>query len=139
RQRVAVLPEVARELLGIAAVVGRVVEPALLTAVAVQPEGEGLAALDAAGRAHLLVEQDHAYQFAHDVIREVIEDHLGVARRQALHRRVAEALEQQPGKPAPERLAYHYTRSDRPDKAVPYLERAGDRARDHYAHVAAAG
>jgi hypothetical protein len=64
--------------LGVAAVDGRTVPPAVLVAAG-QAEREALAALDAACRARLLVLQGaDGYQFAHDVIREVIEADLGV-------------------------------------------------------------
>jgi tetratricopeptide (TPR) repeat protein len=138
RQRLAALPEAARAVLGVAAVVGRVVPPALLTAVADRAEQDVLAALEAACRARLLVETgDEAYQFAHDVIREVVEAEVGLARRMQLHRRVAQALEQRPGEPPVELLAYHYERSGEQDKAALYLERAGARAQAQYAHAAA--
>ena len=103
------------------------------------PEHEVLAALDVAGRARLLVEEERAYHFAHDVIREVVEADVGAARRTLLHRRAAEVLEQGPGAPPVELLAYHYSRSTAQDKAVLYLEQAGDRATAQAAHAAADG
>src|SRR5437764_15303852 len=140
RQRVAGLSAAAQEVLGVAAVVGRVVAPALLMAVAAQPEPEVLAALDAADRAGLLEEAGAAgYQFAHDVIREVVEADLGAARRAVLHRRIAEALEHGPGEPPVDQLAYHYSRSEAQEKALLYLEQAGDRAAAQHAHAAAEG
>lgn len=75
-----------------------------------------------------------SYQFAHDLIREVIEADLGAARRAMLHRRAAEALEQAPGEPPVEQLAYHYSHSDEQDKAALYEEQAGDRASSLYAN-----
>jgi predicted ATPase len=129
RQRVALLPERAGQLLGVAAIVGRRVPHALLLAVAGQPEDAVLAGLEAACRARLLLEEgDDGYTFAHDVIREVVEADVGAARRALLHRRVAEALEGDSGGASPELLAYHYARGGVPDKAVVYLELAGDRA-----------
>jgi len=135
RQRVALLPEAAREILGAAAVIGRRAPRALLAAALARPKEELLGGLEAAGRARLLMEEgDEAHAFAHDVIREVVEGDLGAARRAALHRRVAEALEGAPvGAPA-EVLAYHHARGGTPDKALPYLEQAGDHARDQRAH-----
>jgi predicted ATPase len=139
RQRVAVLPAAARELLCVAAVAGRVVPRAVLVSVATRPEEEVLGALEAAGRAQLLEEEvGDAYRFAHDVIQEVIEADLSAARRAVLHRRVAEALEAWPGVPPVERLADHYARAGVPDKAVLYLERAGDKARAQFAPASAA-
>ncbi|HVA92203.1 MAG TPA: tetratricopeptide repeat protein, partial [Chloroflexota bacterium] len=73
------------------------------------------------------------YRFAHDVIREVVEEDLGAARRASLHRRVAEVLEGESGHRSVEALAYHFARSDAWSKAVFYLEQAGDRAAAQYA------
>jgi tetratricopeptide (TPR) repeat protein len=134
RQRVAALPAAAQELLGVAAVAGRVTPRAVLIAVATRPEEEVLGALEAACRAQLLEEEGaETYRFAHDVIREVIEADLSAARRAALHRRVAEALEAGPGISPVELLADHYARAGVPEKAVFYLERAGDKARAQFA------
>jgi tetratricopeptide (TPR) repeat protein len=137
RQRVAALPAPAQAILGAAAVIGRVVSPVLLTAVADQPQSEVLATLSAACRARLLEEGERTYQFAHDVIREVVEAGLGAALRLVLHRKVAEALENGSVDPPLEPLAYHYARSDAPERAILYLERAGDHAQAQHAHAAA--
>src|SRR5262249_45303380 len=139
RHRVAALAPPSGTVLGAAAVAGRAVAPAVLRAVVGEVNEEGLlAALDAACAARLLGEGGvGGYQFAHDVIREVVETDLGAARRAVLHRRVAQALEAQPGAAPPERVAYHYARSDARDKAALYLERAGDQAREQYANSAA--
>jgi tetratricopeptide (TPR) repeat protein len=137
RQRVAALPEPARHALGVAAVLGREVDPAILTAVVEHGEQVVLDALDAASHARLLVEEHDRYLFAHDVIREVVEADLGMARRKFLHRRIAEVLERQPDERPVELLAFHYERGGAQDKAVLYLEQAGDRAQAQYAHAAA--
>jgi len=138
RQRLAALPLPAREVLALAAVVGRVVPRATLIELATRSEDEVLAAFDATCQARLLEEAgEDAYRFSHDVIREVIEADLGAARRAALHRRVAEALERAPGEPAVELLAYHYARSGEQDVAIRYLEQAGDRAGERCANAAA--
>jgi tetratricopeptide (TPR) repeat protein/transcriptional regulator with XRE-family HTH domain len=141
RQRVAALSPIAQEVLAVAAVIGRVVSLPVLAAVAAQAELEMAAALDAAYRARLLDEVQTlgagAYQFVHDIVREVIEADLGAARRILLHRRVADVLEQQAGEPPVERLAYHYARSTEQGKAALYLEQAGDKARAQYARAAA--
>ncbi|HZS92214.1 MAG TPA: AAA family ATPase [Chloroflexota bacterium] len=140
RHRVAALPAEVREVLGLAAVIGRVVPHDLLVAAAAQPEAEVLAALDVAHRARLLGQDEpQTYRFTHDVIREVVEADLSPARRLALHRRTAEALERAPGEPAPELLALHYSRGNVPEKAAVYLELAGDRAWAQHANAAAQG
>jgi tetratricopeptide (TPR) repeat protein/transcriptional regulator with XRE-family HTH domain len=137
-QRVRALPEVSREVLGVAAVIGRVAPRPLLAAVVAQPENALVAALDAACRARLLEEHgDDAYRFVHDMIRETVEADLGAARRAMLHRQVAGALERRPGSPPAESLAYHYGCTDEHLKAGCWLERAGDEAAAGFANVSA--
>jgi tetratricopeptide (TPR) repeat protein/transcriptional regulator with XRE-family HTH domain len=138
QRRMRALPEAGQALLAAAAVAGRVTPRSLLLAVLARPESEVIEALEQACRAGLLEEVgDDAYGFVHDVIREVAGSDLGQARRAFLHRRTAEALEGRPGAAPAEMLAYHYGRSDVPDRALPYWEQAGDAARDQAAHGAA--
>ncbi|GAC1649801.1 MAG: hypothetical protein NVS4B8_23570 [Herpetosiphon sp.] len=138
RQRIAMLPEIAHDLLGTAAVIGRVVSPKQLIAVVERPESDVMIGCEVLTRAHLLQERNRAdYQFAHDVIREVVEADLGPARRAILHRRVAQMLEQQGGELPVELLAYHYLRSTESAKAISFLEQAGDRAFARSAYRAA--
>jgi tetratricopeptide (TPR) repeat protein/transcriptional regulator with XRE-family HTH domain len=144
RQRVAALPAGAQEMLGVAAVVGRVVPRWLLATVLARPEDEVLAALDAACATQLLRETGiDTYEFLHDVIREVVEADLGATRRAVLHRRVAEALEGGAGAAAPHRepplelLAFHYTQAEAWPKALGYLMQAGDKAAASHALQAA--
>jgi tetratricopeptide (TPR) repeat protein/transcriptional regulator with XRE-family HTH domain len=141
-QRVVALPEAAQQVLRLAAVAGSRVLRGLLMAVAPRiqlAEEVVLEALEGCGRARLLMEADgDAYQFTHDLIREVLLADLGTARRALLHRRVAETLEQGTGTPPIEALAYHYMQSGEGDKVIPYLERAGDAAWARYAHAEAA-
>ena len=73
----------------------------------------------------------------------MVEADLGAGRRAILHGRVAVALEAassgcDDAHCPVEALAYHYGRSDAPDKALVYLEAAGDRARAQAALAAAA-
>ena len=137
RQRVAVLPEPAQYLLGAAAVAGREIAYSLLIALAAPLEWgqrDILAAVDLICHARLLLEQDEeSYSFAHDLIREVVMADLSAVRRAMLHQQVAEALERAADEPPIERLAYHFRQAGLLEKAVVYLERAGDRARAMYA------
>ena len=137
QQRVAALPPAARELLGAAAVIGRNVSGTFLQALDLQSEREALAALEAACQARLLAEQEEGYQFPHDLIREAILADLSTARRRLLHRLVAQALEEWPGEPPVERLAYHWISAGEREKAVLYLEQAGDHAQARYAFTEA--
>ena len=128
RQRLAALPEAAREMLGAASVAGRVTGRAVLIAITGRAPGAALAALDAACQARLLEEEGPAaYRFPHDIVREVVEGGLSNAQRAALHQRVAEVLEATPGTSL-EALAFHYARSDAADKAILYLGRAAEGA-----------
>jgi transcriptional regulator with XRE-family HTH domain/tetratricopeptide (TPR) repeat protein len=134
RQRVAILPEAAQELLGFAAIVGRVIPLEILVAASTHPEQELLAALDAACQARLLVEEANGYLFAHDLIREVIETSLSAVRRRSLHRQAALAWEQVSKAPAPEVLAYHYAQAGDLTVALDHLMQAAERARAAGAH-----
>lgn len=143
QQRVAALPREAQDLLNTAAVVGGTIPRALLVAHATSAgmnEQEALNALEAAGRTRLLVEDGASgYVFAHDLIREVIVARLGAARRAALHRQVAEALERDPGNAPVEQLAYHFAQAGEHEKAFRYLEQVGDRALALFAYGEAEG
>ncbi len=141
RQRVAILGEPTPDLLAAAAIVGRRIPRRTLIGLADRlgwQQHALLAAVDAACRARLLVEENEdTYLFAHDLIREVVAADLSAARRAALHLHVAEVLEGEPGEPPIEALAYHFTRADAAEKAVAYLERAGDRALGMHANAEA--
>jgi tetratricopeptide (TPR) repeat protein/transcriptional regulator with XRE-family HTH domain len=140
RQRVAALPTAAQEALGAAAITaGRMVNVLVLAAVLGQSEHAVVAALETAWRARLLDDAASGYRIAHDLIREVLEADLGPARRAMLHRQTAEMIEGQPGVTPAEVLAYHYGRSDVPDRAVRYLEQAGDQAQAKHGWAAAEG
>jgi predicted ATPase len=86
-------------------------------------------ALDAVCQAHLLVEMDgNTYQFAHDLVHDVVAANLSTVRRKLLHRRIAEVLERHLGETSVEILAYHFNLAGDQQKTVAYLEQAGDRA-----------
>lgn len=136
-QRIIALSENAQQVLRLAAVIGQRVPRSLLATLATRSglHEEGiLEALEECERGRLLAEADsETYQLTHNLIREALLADLGLARRTLLHRRVAEALEEGTGVSSIEALAYHYARSGVVDKAVHYLEQAGDAARARYA------
>jgi tetratricopeptide (TPR) repeat protein len=134
RQRVAALPEAAQELLGVAAVVGRIIPVEALMTAATRSEREVLVAVEAACQARLLIEEAGTYQFAHDLIREVVESDLSAVRRRSHHRQVAASWEQGPKVPPPEVLAYHYAQAGELAVALGYLMRAAERAQQAGAH-----
>jgi tetratricopeptide (TPR) repeat protein len=143
RQRVGMMPSEARDVLAMAAIVGRSVARRLLFKVAGalgQEHQTVIETLETVGQARLLVESgSERYRFPHDLIREVVWTDLSTARRASLHQRVAEALEQEPGEPPMELLAYHYSHAENVDKAIYYLEQAAEHAQNRYACTEAEG
>ena len=80
---------------------------------------------------------DRTFVFKHALTREVAYDSMLRARRRDLHGRVGAVLEHSQGGQRfdhCELLAYHYSRSEDPVRAIPYLTAAGDRAKDRYAN-----
>ena len=137
-QRVAALPDPAKELLSVAAVAGRVVPHALLAQVAGTDDEQVLQAVETALDARLLAEDGpDGYRFTHDLIRETVENGLSAARRRRLHHRIGQALKHQPGASA-ESLAFHFSQSGEDRMAAGYLELAGDQAQQRVAYAAAA-
>lgn len=132
------LPPVAQTVLSVAAVHGRETPLPLLASACELTEQQVVEAVEAAYGARLLIESEGgACLFAHDLIREVVLSKLSAARVRMLHRRVAEALEADPRGTQAEPLAFHYGRSAESDRAILYLERAGDQARALRANAAA--
>jgi class 3 adenylate cyclase/tetratricopeptide (TPR) repeat protein len=79
---------------------------------------------------------ERSFAFKHALTREVAYDSMLQARRRLLHGRVGAALEQSEDSRFEqcELLAYHYSHSPEPQRAIPYLATSGDRARDRYAN-----
>jgi ABC-type oligopeptide transport system substrate-binding subunit/class 3 adenylate cyclase len=77
------------------------------------------------------------YIFKHDLTREAAYNGLLRKQRRAFHRQVAEAMERLFPERAEEQLgllAHHWERSGDAQEATEYLLRAGDQARNAYAH-----
>jgi class 3 adenylate cyclase/tetratricopeptide (TPR) repeat protein len=126
----------AREVAQIGAVLGREFSYALLSAVATAAEiGYGNAALQTAldrlTEADLLfvegVAPEATYRFKHALIQDAAYDSLLKSRRQALHRRAAEALLTAPD-PQPELVAHHFSEAGETEPAIEWWGKAGDAA-----------
>ena len=145
RQRLALLPEAAQDLVNILAVSGREAAISVLLTVATRSglhQAEMLEALELAGQAGLLVEAEggESYAFAHDLIREVAMADLGAARRATLHSWVGQAiLQTTPAgrEPPAAELAWHFARSGKPARALSYAIQAGEQAEAVFAHTEA--
>ena len=141
-RRLSRLADSTNRVLAIGAVVGLEFEPAVVERVAGVEEEEFLAALDEATHSRLLEEVPGArYRFAHALVRATLYEELTAARRVALHRRVAGAIESLHGHALDDHLpalAHHWARASAPaadaDRAIDYATRAGDRALAQLAH-----
>jgi class 3 adenylate cyclase len=143
--RVGRLGDEAREVLTLAAVIGRSFELELLVQLTDTTESDLLDRLEAAVAASLVdesTEQVGRFRFLHSLINQTLYEGLGATRRSSMHHRVALALEElygpDPGEHDAE-LALHWRLAaiDR-SKAAHYSARAGQRALDSLAPAEAA-
>jgi DNA-binding SARP family transcriptional activator len=137
--RLAQLSGPARELVGLAATIGREFTSDLLAAAS-EVGGDALVrALDELWRRRIIRDRGaESYDFSHGKIREVSYAALSPARRRRDHLRVATALERLHARdPAAvaARLASHYDRAGAAREAVPWYLRAATAAQAMYANV----
>jgi class 3 adenylate cyclase len=118
-----------RGLLQAAAVIGRRFDPQLLALVA-KVDGNADARLVAMQALDLvrLEGKFGDYAFKHALVRDAVYQSLLTGTRAALHLKIAEEIERGSGNriaEVVETLAYHYSQTDRADKAFAYLAQAG--------------
>ncbi len=122
-----VAPDVGR-LLQLAAVHGRELDIAVLTALAESPETVNRL-LGAAIENNIITVAENQYRFAHDKIREGVLDAVGAPQRAAMHERLAGAIESVHADTLPEwaiALAYHWREAGtNRDKEAAYAAAAG--------------
>ncbi len=124
----------AREVAQVGAVLGRDFTYLLLRAVAEADEPTLQASLDRLADADLLfvggAPPQANYRFKHALIQDAAYDSLLKSRRQALHRRAAELLRNDPERAAaqPEVIAHHFTQAGLDDLAIEWWGKAGDQA-----------
>ncbi len=130
-----------KEILACAALVGEEFEFEVLRRVQDRSQQEILSAVDAAVKARLLRESfeggEERYHFMHSLMTDVLYAGIGKVRRRLLHGQVGEALEdfyagrleQLNG-----RLAYHFERGEKWEKALRYALQSARQARDDYAN-----
>ena len=120
----------AREVAQIGAVLGRDFVYVLLRNVAEIEEPALQASLDRLADADLLFVEgappEANYRFKHALIQDAAYESLLKNRRQALHRRAAEALRDANGEP--EAIAHHFTEAGLDDVAIEWWGKAGDQA-----------
>jgi class 3 adenylate cyclase/tetratricopeptide (TPR) repeat protein len=137
------IPEV-KEVAQIAASIGREFDYPLLAAVVDRTEPDLRSALDQLTGSELIFRRgrppDARYIFKHALVQDAAYQSLLKGRRQQLHARIAEILEQRfpdTVEAEPELLASHYTAAGLTEVGVRYWERAGARATERSAFVEA--
>jgi predicted ATPase/class 3 adenylate cyclase/Tfp pilus assembly protein PilF len=133
RSRIDALPAELKQLVQSAVVIGSPFEVDLLRETCGQPNiMMNLNRLHSRLIAHPRIEGEQ-WEFNHSLIETVTYNGLLRVQRRAYHQRVAEALEARGSAggeiESAERLAYHFSRAGRDDRALPYLVIAGEQAR----------
>jgi DNA-binding CsgD family transcriptional regulator/tetratricopeptide (TPR) repeat protein len=141
QQRLDRVSDPARQVAILAAVAGRRFDFALLQRITQQDEPELLTLMKELIAAHLVVEEsEERFAFRHALTREAIYRQFLLRERKALHRTMAETVEQLFA-PTVEahlaELAYHFYEAGVWEEALSYAQRAGDRAQALYAPRAA--
>ena len=127
-RRLGPLTEEQRLILVHAAVIGRHFEPHLLAATVAKPVEVVMEALRRGRDTQLITEnRNGTYSFRHALVQEILCHELLVSEIQAVHAKIARALEKtaEPATRAVE-LAHHFWEAKDIAKATKYCERAGD-------------
>lgn len=126
--RIDALPERAKRLLEISAVIGRPFSESFLARLA-EVDGEVVReALECLRERSLMVPRGAELDFSHVLHREVAYEQMLLARRCSLHRRCAALIEEQPwadGAEGAAEIGRHYDQADEPRLAARALARAG--------------
>lgn len=134
--RLAQLSEPARDLVGVAATIGREFTTDVLAAASGAASATLVAALDELWRRRVIQERvPDGYDFTHDKLREVALAALSPAARRSHHLHVARALEQQPAGAVAGQLAAHLEAAGAVDEAISWYLTAADAAQLRYAHA----
>ncbi len=138
RRRSERLSEPARRALMLAAVIGRRYDFALLRELTEMNVYELVNSMKELLAAQLVVEESaERFSFRHALTHEAVYASILRRERQALHQRVAETLERiyaEAHEAHVSELAYHFYAAGMWTKALPYSQRAGEKAQALYAH-----
>lgn len=138
--RLAQVGETERQILQTGAAIGHNFDPMLVQAGSGRSDEETVTALETLAARGLLVEHSvrsqAAYDFSHDKLRTLVYEEMGLARRRLLHRRLADILAMQRGTTTAvsAQIATHYQLAGMEAEAAAYFVRAGNQARDLFAH-----
>lgn len=129
------LGEIARQVLGAAAVIGGTTDERWLRSVAGRSEDETIAGMEELLGANLLRHRPGGgVELAHEVLREVAYEGLSIVRRRLLHRRTAELSAREPGMAAVASAAHHYRLAGMDREAADASKLAGDLGMSLFAH-----
>lgn len=138
--RLAQLPPEARDMVGVAAIIGRAFTTDILAQASDLDEDALTGALDELWQRRIVRQTDSgglAFDFSHDKIRDVAYAEVSPLQRRRLHLRVARALERAPGD-APDaasaQIAWHYEQAGQPAQAAAFYRRAASVAQRVYAY-----
>lgn len=135
--RLAPLSADARELVDVAALIGREFDVHVLQSATGIDEGRTVRALDDLWRRRIVRERGPAlYDFTHDTLREVAARWIEPARRRTLHRRIATALADT-GDQASARIAAHYASAGATTEAIAWYRQAAETAQQRQSSVRA--
>ncbi len=133
-----------KELAQLGATLGRAFRYELLQAVAALADGTLQRELGRLVEAELLYQRGvppkATYTFKHALVQEAAYQSLLKSTRQQYHQRIARAMEEQfpaEAEARPEFVAHHYTEAGLAAEAIPYWQRAGQRAVQRSAHTEA--
>jgi DNA-binding SARP family transcriptional activator len=136
--RLAQLSPPAREVVALAATIGRAFALDLLAQASGSDEESMTSALDELWQRRIIREQDTtSYDFTHDKLREVAYAEISAPQRRLLHRRIAHSLEAMRSDDldaVSSQIAAHYDRAGDAERAIPYYERAAAVAQRVYAN-----
>ncbi|MBI3742264.1 MAG: AAA family ATPase, partial [Chloroflexi bacterium] len=138
--RLARAGQIESQLLTAAAIIGRSFDLDTLRAASGRSEEEIVSALENLIAQGLIREERAAYDFTHDKFRALVVEQTTIARRQLLHRRVAESLLARGRgeiRARASQIAPHFLAAGAEREAAHYFQLAGDHARDLFANAEA--
>lgn len=141
QRRIGRLGEPLQRLLGYAGIIGYEFDLNILVRLIEENEGYLLDLLEQLTRMQMIREisagGEERFAFAHNKIRDVIYEDMGLIKRKKFHRRVAEILEATHAEDLPlyaEDLAYHFEQGGMMEKAFKYSLEAGKKALQIHAY-----
>lgn len=135
------LSQAARELMELAAIMGRAFSGMVLARASDQDEATLIRGLDELWRKRIIREQGaDTYDFSHDRLRDVADAGMSMIRRRFLHKRVAQALVALHGEQMTAlsgQVAFHYEQAQQWAEAVRYYRQAAEASAARFAFPAA--